>query len=68
MVAAIEHSDLREHEALFRERLGLLNQRVEVHARETVVGTLTAIDFANLVLDERITVPLAIVRSLRRAP
>jgi BirA family biotin operon repressor/biotin-[acetyl-CoA-carboxylase] ligase len=68
MVAAIEHSDLREHEALFRERLGLLNERVEVHARETVVGTLTAIDFANLVLDERITVPLAIVRSLRRAP
>lgn len=68
MVAAIERNDLCEHEALFRERLGLLNERVEIQARETLVGTLTAIDFGNLLLDGRIAVPLAIVRSLRRAP
>jgi BirA family biotin operon repressor/biotin-[acetyl-CoA-carboxylase] ligase len=68
MITAIERNDLSEHESLFRERLGLLNERVEVQARETVVGILTAIDFGNLLLDERIAVPLAIVRSLRRAP
>lgn len=68
MIAAIERGDLRDHEDLFRERLGLLGERVEVQARETVIGTLTAIDFGNLVLDERVAVPLAIVRSLRRAP
>ncbi len=67
MVSAIERGDLREHEDLFRERLGLLGERVEVQARETSVGILTAIDFENLVLDERVAVPLAIVRSLRRA-
>ncbi|MFT4513372.1 MAG: BirA family biotin operon repressor/biotin-[acetyl-CoA-carboxylase] ligase [Planctomycetota bacterium] len=68
MVAAIERGDLREHVDLFRERLGLLGERVEVQARETMVGTLTSIDFGNLVLDERVAVPLAIVRSLLRAP
>lgn len=68
MVAAIERGDLREHEDLFRERLGLLGERVEVQERGTLLGTLTAVDFSNLVLDESTTVPLAIVRSLRRAP
>lgn len=67
MIAAIERGDLCDHEDLFRERLGLLGERVEVQARETVVGTLTSIDFGNLVLDGRVAVPLAIVRSLRRA-
>jgi BirA family biotin operon repressor/biotin-[acetyl-CoA-carboxylase] ligase len=68
MVTAIERNELSEHESLFRERLGLLNERVEVQARETVTGMLTAIDFEKLTLDEQIHVPLAIVRSLRRAP
>jgi len=68
MIRAIEASDLQAHEQLFRERLGLLGERVEVQARETMIGQLTAIDFGGLVLDERIAVPLAIVRSLRRAP
>ena len=65
MVTAIENGDLSEHLDVFRERLGLLGENVEVQAKETVTGRLTSIDFANLVLDDAVTVPLAIVRSLR---
>lgn len=67
MITAIGDDNLAGYEQLFRERLGLLNQQVEVHAREPMSGQLTAIDFEGLVLDHRIKVPLAIVQSLRRA-
>jgi len=67
MVTAIAAGDLLAHEELFCERLGLLDQQVEVQAKETVRGVLTDINFERLVLDGQTAVPLAIVRSLRRA-
>lgn len=68
MITAIETDDVGMHEQMFRERIGLLGEHVEVCARDTVQGKLTAIDFERLVLDDQIEVPLAIVRSLSRAP
>ena len=68
MITAIVADNLSGYEQLFRERLGLLGQAVEVQARETMQGRLTAIDFDELVLDGRVRVPLAIVQVLRRAP
>lgn len=58
-LAALEHT--------FRERLGLVGQRVRVDAGERHEGTLTALDFARLELDGRTALPLAIVRSIQRA-
>ena len=68
MITAIVADNLSGYEQLFRERLGLFGQQVEVQARETMHGRLTAIDFDELVLDGRVRVPLAIVQVLRRAP
>lgn len=67
MVTAIAAGELAAPEELFSERLGLLHQQVEVQARETVCGVLTDINFERLILDGQTAVPLAIVRSLRRA-
>lgn len=59
--------DHRELEALFRDRLGLLGQRVVVDAAESRVGVLTDLDFQALVIDGGPTIPLAVVRSIRRS-
>lgn len=67
-VTAICAGDLTERERLFGQRMGLLGEQVEVLAKETMRGRLTSINFERLVLDEQTAVPLAIVRSLRRAP
>ena len=57
----------RQHEllALFRDRLQLLGKSVEVDAGDLHTGILTAIDFAQLQLDDQRRIPLGIVRSLR---
>ncbi len=68
MITAIEADDVGMHEQIFRERIGLMGEHVEVRGRDTMQGKLTAIDFERLVLDDQIKVPLAIVRSLSRAP
>ncbi|MDA7494575.1 biotin--[acetyl-CoA-carboxylase] ligase [bacterium] len=60
--------DYSEHEQLFGDRLGLLGKQVQVTARETVRGELTAINFEQLVLDHHVELPLAVVRSLASAP
>lgn len=67
MVTAIERRELGEYVELFRERLGLLGEHVEVRAQEWLTGTLTAIDFENAVLDDQVRVPLATLRSLQKA-
>ncbi len=67
-VTAICAGDLAERERLFGERMGLLGERVEVQANETMRGRLTSINFERLELDDQIEVPLAMVRSLRQAP
>lgn len=67
MLDALEAQRHDQHEALFRARLGLLGQRVEVDAGPLHRGVLTAIDFDRLTLDDGRTVPLAIVRALRIA-
>jgi hypothetical protein len=56
---------LADLEAAFRDRIGLLGQRVLVDAGDVHEGELTAIDFQRLVLDGRRAVPLAVVRGLR---
>lgn len=66
MLHALVARDHGRLEELFRERLGLLGQRVAVEAAETHTGVLTDLDFHSLVVDGR-RVPLAIVRSIRRA-
>lgn len=53
-------------EALFRDRLGLVGQRVVVDSNESHEGVLTELDFQNVVLDGVQAVPLAIVRAIRR--
>ncbi|MBL8752616.1 MAG: biotin--[acetyl-CoA-carboxylase] ligase [Planctomycetes bacterium] len=50
----------------FRDRLQLLGQRVTVDATTTHEGVLTNVDFDRLVLDGARSLPLAIVRGLRR--
>ena len=67
MITAIVADNLSGYEQLFRERLGLLGLAVEVQARTTMHGRLTAIDFEELVLDGHVKVPLAIVQVLRRS-
>ncbi len=60
----------RRHGALervLRDRLGLVGQRVRVDAGERREGVLTAIDFARLVLDGGVEMPLGIVRGIVRA-
>ena len=54
-------------EELFRDRLGLVGQQVFVEAASEHEGVLTGLDFHNLQLDGTQTVPLAIVRGIRRA-
>lgn len=52
----------------FRERLGLLGQRVVVDAGNTSEGMLTHVDFEQVQLDGARSLPLAIIRGMRRAP
>lgn len=63
-LAAGRHAALED---VFRERLGLLGQRVRVEAAMTHEGVLTALDFARLVLDDDRVVPLPSVRGIQRA-
>jgi BirA family biotin operon repressor/biotin-[acetyl-CoA-carboxylase] ligase len=65
MVTDIAARRLADLEAAFRDRIGLLGQRVLVDAGDVHEGELTAIDFQRLVLDGRRAVPLAVVRGLR---
>jgi BirA family biotin operon repressor/biotin-[acetyl-CoA-carboxylase] ligase len=55
-------------EALFRDRLGLVGQRVVVTTATSETGVLTDVDFARVQLDGARTHPLAIVRGIQRAP
>ena len=55
-------------EALFRDRLGLVGQRVVVTTATSETGVLTEVDFARVQLDGGRTHPLAIVRGIQRAP
>jgi BirA family biotin operon repressor/biotin-[acetyl-CoA-carboxylase] ligase len=66
MLTALASHDHATLEGLFRERLGLLGQRVVVDGAETTEGVLTDLDFHALVLDGSHRVPLAIVRGIRR--
>jgi hypothetical protein len=50
----------------FRDRIGMLGQIVAVDATASHEGVLTNIDFDRLQLDGARSVPLAIVRGLRR--
>ena len=68
MVTDLCANNYAERERLFAERLGLLGKEVVVTAREVEAGRLTAINLERLVLDEKVEVPLAIVRSLQAAP
>jgi BirA family biotin operon repressor/biotin-[acetyl-CoA-carboxylase] ligase len=63
-LAARAHARLEE---LFRARLGLVGQKVEVDAGTVHEGALQQVDFERLTLDGERTFPLAIVRGLRRA-
>lgn len=63
-LAAGQHERL---EAEFRDRLGLIGQRVEVDAGAVHTGTLLHVDFAQVTLDGERRFPLATVRALRRA-
>jgi BirA family biotin operon repressor/biotin-[acetyl-CoA-carboxylase] ligase len=63
-LAARRHERLEE---LFRDRLGLVGQRVVCDAGSEQEGVLTALDFHSLALDGGKAVPLAIVRAIRRA-
>ena len=58
---------LAELEGVFRDRLGLLGQRVEIDAGAPHTGTLRALDFAGVTLDDGRVFPLALVRGMRRA-
>ena len=66
MVTAAAADNLAAYEQLFAERLGLINEQVEVQARDTVRGRLTDINFERLLLDGHTAISLAIVRSLAR--
>ncbi len=64
-LAARRHGAL---ETLFRDRLGLVGQRVVVTAAAGEhTGALTSIDFQRLVLDGEPELPLATVRGIVRA-
>ena len=67
MLDALSRRDHVALENVFRERLGLVGQRVHVDAAEASQGVLTDLDFHRLVLDGTRRVPLAIVRGIRRA-
>jgi BirA family biotin operon repressor/biotin-[acetyl-CoA-carboxylase] ligase len=61
----------RRHDRLlatFRDRLGLLGQRVVVDAGPVHEGVLLDVDFERLLLTDDRALPLAVVRALRRAP
>jgi biotin-(acetyl-CoA carboxylase) ligase len=51
----------------FRDRLGLLGQRVVVDAGTCLDGVLEGVDFAHVRLDGGRSLPLAIVRGIRPA-
>jgi len=63
-IAEQRHDELL---AIFRDRLGLLGQDVEVHGDRICRGRLTAIDFVNLELEGGETMPLGFVRGIRPA-
>lgn len=54
--------------ALFRDRLGLLGQRVVVEAEASHKGVFEDVDFEFIRLDGARTMSLAVVRGLRAAP
>ncbi|MEO6597418.1 MAG: biotin--[acetyl-CoA-carboxylase] ligase [Planctomycetota bacterium] len=66
MLRALADREHAELEALFRNRLGHMGQRVRVDAAEVIEGVLTRLDFQSLELDGARTVPLAIVRGIHR--
>ncbi len=69
LTAISRRGDRADHEAMFRERLGLVGREVSVTAGGQLTGTLTRIDFEQLVLDESRAIPLAVVtRLMPRAP
>lgn len=65
MLRALTDGRCAEFEAVFRDRLGLLGKRVQAQATEAHEGVLTALDFVQLELDGRRSLPLGTVRSLR---
>jgi BirA family biotin operon repressor/biotin-[acetyl-CoA-carboxylase] ligase len=65
MLRALTDGRRAEFEAVFRDRLGLLGKRVQAQTTEVHEGVLTALDFTQLVLDDRRPLPLGTVRSLR---
>ncbi|CAN0506940.1 unnamed protein product [Discosporangium mesarthrocarpum] len=65
MLSALQQEQLRDYERLFAQRLGLLDQIVDVTAGETVRGKLTAIDFERLTLNGTRHVPLAITTAMK---
>ena len=64
LTALSDVGDVGNHLQLFRDRLGLLGREVTVTAGETWTGILSHIDFEQLVLDGRRSLPLAIVTKL----
>ncbi|HEX5053646.1 MAG TPA: biotin--[acetyl-CoA-carboxylase] ligase [Planctomycetota bacterium] len=67
MLRALAERRHAELEALFRDRLGLLGERVRVDTGDGFEGVLTGLDFQSLELDGARTVPLAIVRGIGTA-
>ncbi len=66
VLAALAKGATAALEAVFRARLGLLGRRVRVEAAATHAGMLTAIDFAQFVLDDTLALPLGVVRAIGR--
>lgn len=65
MLTDLQQANTAHLERVFRHRLGLVGREVEVVANTTLRGTLTDLDFAHLVLDRDVVLPLGVVRSVR---
>ncbi|MBL9077183.1 MAG: biotin--[acetyl-CoA-carboxylase] ligase [Planctomycetes bacterium] len=63
----LEHGRCAALEQTFRDRLGLMGQRVRVDAGTVHEGVLHRLDFAHLTLADGTELPLAIVRGIQRA-
>jgi BirA family biotin operon repressor/biotin-[acetyl-CoA-carboxylase] ligase len=66
MLTALAARRVEALEAMFGDRLGLVGQRVLIDAGAEHTGHLTAVTFEQLTLDGTRTLPLAIVRAIRR--
>jgi BirA family transcriptional regulator, biotin operon repressor / biotin---[acetyl-CoA-carboxylase] ligase len=66
MLTRLARRDHDELQARFVDRLGLVGRNVRVDAGAEHEGVLTALDFAQLTLDDERRLPLAIVRAIRR--